>query len=186
MSGITRLVDLILSFIALLLFSPLFLLIFLLGVFSTGSPLFYQTRVGSNQQPFVLVKFRTMLPDTASVATHLVNPQTITPLGRLLRSTKLDELPQLWNVLKGEMSLVGPRPCLFSQNELIAERAARGVFAVRPGITGLAQIKGIDMSTPKLLAQTDAEMIASFSLRHYFRYILLTLLGKGLGDRVVR
>ena len=182
----TRLVDLILSSIALLLFSPLFLLIFLLGVFDTGSPLFYQTRVGSNQQPFVLVKFRTMLPDTASVATHLVNPQTITPLGRLLRSTKLDELPQLWNVLTGEMSLVGPRPCLFSQNELIAERAARGVFAVRPGITGLAQIKGIDMSTPELLAQTDAEMIASFSLRHYFRYILLTLLGKGSGDRVVR
>ena len=84
------------------------------------------------------------------------------------------------------MSLVGPRPCLFSQNELIAEPAARGVFAVRPGITGLAQIKGIDMSTPELLAQTDAEMIASFSLRHYFRYILLTLLGRGSGDRVVR
>ena len=181
-----RLLDIGISLLALLVFFPFLLAIFFLGLADTGSPIFQQIRVGQNQRPFTLIKFRTMKWETLSVATHLVDPQAVTPIGHFLRRSKLDELPQLWNVLKGEMSLVGPRPCLFSQNELIAERAARGVFAVRPGITGLAQIKGIDMSTPELLAQTDAEMIASFSLRHYFRYILLTLLGKGSGDRVVR
>ena len=175
-----------LSLLALVILSPLLLILVFLGFLDTGFPIFRQVRIGRIQRPFILFKFRTMKPETASIATHLVDPVYITQLGLFLRRTKLDELPQLWNVLKGEMSLVGPRPCLFSQNELIAERAARGVFAVRPGITGLAQIKGIDMSTPELLAQTDAEMIASFSLRHYFRYILLTLLGKGSGDRVVR
>jgi len=181
-----RVLDILLSASGLLLLSPMLLLLGLLGLFDTGSPLFCQVRVGRKQQSFILIKFRTMRPGAVSIATHLADPQAITTLGRWLRRTKLDELPQLWNVLRGEMSLVGPRPCLFSQNKLIAERAVRGVFAVRPGITGLAQIKGIDMSTPELLAQTDAEMIASFSLRHYFRYILLTLLGKGSGDRVVR
>ena len=175
-----------LSLLALVILSPLLLILVFLGFLDTGFPIFRQVRIGRIQRPFILFKFRTMKPETASIATHLVDPVYITQLGIFLRRTKFDELPQLWNVLKGEMSLVGPRPCLFSQNELIAERAARGVFAVRPGITGLAQIKGIDMSTPELLAQTDAEMIASFSLRHYFRYILLTLLGKGSGDRVVR
>ena len=175
-----------LSLLALVILSPLLLILVFLGFLDTGFPIFRQVRIGRIQRPFILFKFRTMKPETASIATHLVDPVYITQLGIFLRRTKFDELPQLWNVLKGEMSLVGPRPCLFSQNELITERAARGVFAVRPGITGLAQIKGIDMSTPELLAQTDAEMIASFSLRHYFRYILLTLLGKGSGDRVVR
>jgi O-antigen biosynthesis protein WbqP len=90
----------------------------------------------------------------------------------------------LWNVLKGEMSLVGPRPCLFNQAELISERASRGVFGVRPGITGLAQIQGIDMSTPKLLAETDATMIASLTLGAYFKYLARTVLGQGAGDRI--
>jgi O-antigen biosynthesis protein WbqP len=82
------------------------------------------------------------------------------------------------------MSLVGPRPCLFNQTELIAERAARGVFDARPGITGLAQVQGIDMSTPELLAKTDAEMLQSLNIFQYFHYIFLTFLGKGTGDRV--
>jgi lipopolysaccharide/colanic/teichoic acid biosynthesis glycosyltransferase len=125
-----------------------------------------------------------MKPDTASVASHLADTSSITPLGRFLRRTKLDELPQLWNVLKGEMSLVGPRPCLFNQAELIEEREKRGVLAVRPGITGLAQINDIDMSTPRLLAETDAKMMASMSIRNYFFYIIMTVLGKGAGDRV--
>ena len=181
-----RLLDIGISLLALLVFFPFLLAIFFLGLADTGSPIFQQIRVGQNQRPFTLIKFRTMKRETLSVATHLVDPQAVTPIGHFLRRSKLDELPQLWNVLKGEMSLVGPRPCLFSQEELIRERERLGVFAVRPGITGLAQIRGVDMSTPELLAQTDAEMIASFSLRHYFRYILLTLLGKGSGDRVVR
>lgn len=98
--------------------------------------------------------------------------------------TKLDELPQLWNVLKGEMSLVGPRPNLFNQEDLIVKRDALGVYDVRPGITGLAQVNEIDMSTPQLLAETDAEMIRTLSLANYFKYVFQTVAGKGSGDRV--
>jgi len=96
----------------------------------------------------------------------------------------LDELPQLWNVLKGDMSLVGPRPCLPNQLELITERERRGVFTVRPGITGLAQVNEIDMSTPELLAETDEQMIETLNFKNYFSYILQTVLGKGRGDRI--
>ena len=122
--------------------------------------------------------------DTASVASHLASSASITKLGGFLRRTKLDELPQLWNVLKGEMSLVGPRPNLFNQEELIMERDSLSVYAVRPGITGLAQVSDIDMSTPTLLAQTDAKMIEEMSVANYFKYIFQTVAGKGAGDRV--
>jgi len=125
-----------------------------------------------------------MRPETGSVGTHEVNPGQVTAWGKILRRTKLDELPQLWNVLKGEMSLVGPRPCLPNQTELIQERQRLRVFCVLPGITGLAQIQGIDMSTPDLLAKTDAEMIRTMSLFNYFRYIFKTICGSGFGDRV--
>ncbi len=125
-----------------------------------------------------------MRQDTASVATHLADASAVTKLGQFLRRSKLDELPQLWNVLKGEMSLVGPRPCLFSQTELIDERESRGVFKARPGITGLAQINGIDMSTTRLLAETDALMLNKMSLWGYFTFILKTVLGSGRGDRI--
>lgn len=180
----TRLFDLTFAFFGLVVLSPVLLLLWVIGWFDNRSPLFLQERVGQHQQPFVLVKFRTMRPDTASVATHLADASAVTPFGRFLRRTKLDELPQLWNVLRGEMSLVGPRPCLFNQTELIAERAALGVFSARPGITGLAQVQGIDMSTPALLAKTDAEMLSALGLRDYFRFIFMTVLGKGAGDRV--
>jgi lipopolysaccharide/colanic/teichoic acid biosynthesis glycosyltransferase len=96
----------------------------------------------------------------------------------------LDELPQLWNVFKGEMSLVGPRPCLFNQHELIKERESLGVFVARPGITGLAQINEIDMSNPKLLAEIDARMLQELCTRKYFIYILKTVTGAGCGDRI--
>ncbi|MCA3154881.1 MAG: sugar transferase [Burkholderiales bacterium] len=180
----TRLFDLVLSLTGLTLGIPFFVLLYVVGWFDTGSPLFRQQRVGRHQKPFVLVKFRTMRPETASVATHLADASAVTPLGRFLRRTKLDELPQLWNVLKGEMSLVGPRPCLFNQTELIAERSQRGVFNVRPGITGLAQIQGIDMSSPRRLAETDAQMLQQMNVRAYFNYIFLTVCGAGRGDRV--
>ena len=136
----TRFFDVVFSLAGLIIGAPALLVIYVVGLFDTGSPLFFQERVGRDQKPFTLVKFRTMRPDTASVASHLADASAITPLGAFLRRTKLDELPQLWNVLKGAMSLVGPRPCLFNQTELIAERHIRGVFEVRPGITGLAQV----------------------------------------------
>lgn len=180
----TRLLDIVLASLGLLALSPLLLVIWVIGWVDNRSPLFRQERVGRNQVLFVLVKFRTMRPDTASVATHLADASAITPFGCFLRSTKLDELPQLWNVLLGEMSLVGPRPCLFNQQELISHRAALGVFTARPGITGLAQVQGIDMSTPEVLAKTDAQMLASLGVVDYFRYIFMTVLGRGAGDRV--
>ena len=125
-----------------------------------------------------------MKKNTASVATHLASSSSITKFGHFLRKTKLDELPQLWNVLKGEMSLVGPRPGLSNQEELTTARENHNVYFVRPGITGLAQVNKIDMSTPELLAETDAEMIRTMSLRNYFKYIFMTVVGKGSGDRV--
>lgn len=179
-----RLLDIFFATLGLMFGSPVLLLIYVLGLFDTGSPLFCQERVGRNQKPFILVKFRTMAVDTASVASHLASSASITRFGAFLRRTKLDELPQFWNVLKGEMSLVGPRPGLVNQLELTAERASRGVFDVRPGITGLAQVSNIDMSTPQLLAETDQRMIREFKLAHYFKYIFMTVMGKGAGDRV--
>ena len=181
-----RLFDLFFAAAGLLVSSPVFLILTITGLFDTGSPLFRQTRMGRNKKPFTLVKFRTMRPGTKHVATHLADAAAVTPLGRLLRRTKLDELPQLWNVIKGEMSLVGPRPCLLDQVELIEARARMGVFHARPGITGLAQVNDIDMSTPELLAETDARMLSSLGAKDYFRYILMTVTGKGSGDRVVQ
>lgn len=144
-------------------------------MFDTGSPLFFQQRMGRNQRAFTLVKFRTMKVGTLSVATHLAPAASITRLGSFLRKTKLDELPQLWNVLKGDMSLVGPRPNLFNQYELIEQRQLRDVYQGRPGITGLAQVRGIDMSQPEKLAITDANMLANMNVFNYFKYILQTL-----------
>lgn len=179
-----RFFDVILSLVGLTLSSPVLLVIYVVGLFASGSPIFRQTRVGRHQQPFNLVKFRTMRPETVSVASHLVDPAGVTSLGGFLRRTKLDELPQLWNVLMGEMSLVGPRPCLFNQTELISERVARGVLSARPGITGLAQVNNIDMSTPELLAKVDARMLRELNVKNYFVYILMTIIGNGAGDVV--
>ena len=156
-----RLLDILLALIGLIVTLPILIIVVVIGYFDTGSPLFIQERVGKNKKPFKLIKFRTMKLATQSVASHLVDSTAITPLGKFLRKTKLDELPQLINVLKGEMSFVGPRPNLFNQQELIAGRDKLGVYEVLPGITGLAQINNIDMSTPKLLAETDKEMIDS-------------------------
>jgi lipopolysaccharide/colanic/teichoic acid biosynthesis glycosyltransferase len=179
-----RFFDFIFSLIGILFLLPIMMLLFIIGLFDTGSPLFFQRRVGKNKKSFTLIKFRTMRPQTQSVATHLVNKSAITSFGSFLRKSKLDELPQLVNVFFGDMSLVGPRPNLFNQEELIEERDKRGIYIVRPGITGLAQIKEIDMSTPKLLAETDHKMIQELTLLRYFSFILATVSGKGAGDRV--
>ncbi|NRP53643.1 MULTISPECIES: sugar transferase [unclassified Marinobacterium] len=185
-SPLIRFVDFFAALLGLLVGAPVLLMVYVLGLFDTGSPVFIQERVGKGKKPFKLIKFRTMSVATESVATHLVQASSITKLGAFLRKTKLDELPQLINVLKGEMSFVGPRPCLFNQEELIAEREKRGVLDVRPGITGLAQVNEIDMSTPALLAQWDSRMINEFTLGMYFKLILQTVTGSGSGDRVVK
>ncbi|WP_339880424.1 sugar transferase [Pseudidiomarina gelatinasegens] len=179
-----RTIDVICSLLGLVVGFPVLFVLIVIGFFDTGSPIFRQKRVGRDKRPFILVKFRTMHKDTASVASHLASASSITKFGHFLRRTKLDELPQLWNVLKGEMSLVGPRPGLFNQKELTIARDKYSVFDVRPGITGLAQVKGIDMSTPELLAKTDAAMIRMMNIKNYFTYIIQTLIGKGAGDRV--
>ncbi|QYJ95162.1 sugar transferase [Shewanella spartinae] len=179
-----RLIDFFAAFFGLLLLWPVLLIVTIIGMFDTGSPIFVQTRVGRNKKPFKLIKFRTMSVETKSVASHLASNASITKLGAFLRKTKIDELPQLINVVKGEMSLVGPRPNLFNQEELIKDRDALGVYEVLPGITGLAQVQNIDMSTPKLLAETDKQMIDTLNIKNYFKYILMTVTGSGSGDAV--
>ncbi|WP_350551492.1 sugar transferase [Pseudoalteromonas sp. 120-MNA-CIBAN-0494] len=179
-----RTFDFLLAFFGLLVTFPILLIVTIIGLFDTGSPIFIQQRVGKNKKTFNLIKFRTMSVDTKSVASHLASTASITKLGSFLRKTKIDELPQLINVLKGEMSFVGPRPNLFNQDQLISERDSRGVYDVLPGITGLAQVNTIDMSTPELLAKTDREMIDTMTIGNYFKYILMTVTGSGSGDRV--
>ncbi|WP_028862361.1 sugar transferase [Psychromonas aquimarina] len=179
-----RTLDFIMAFCGLMITFPILMVVTIIGYFDTKSPIFIQKRVGKNKRPFKLIKFRTMSVDTKSVASHLASTASITRLGSFLRKSKIDELPQLINVLKGEMSFVGPRPNLFNQEELIAERDSRGVYDVLPGITGLAQVNTIDMSTPKLLAETDQEMIKALTVKDYFKYIIMTATGSGSGDRV--
>ncbi len=179
-----RIFDIVYSLLGLIILSPIIFLLLIIGFFDTGSPLFRQERVGVNKRPFYLLKFRSMHVNTQAVATHLVQVSAITKWGTFLRKSKLDELPQLFNVFVGDMSFVGPRPNLFNQIELIEERSKRGVYSIRPGITGLAQINKIDMSTPQFLAETDAKMIKNLSVINYFFYIFKTVLGRGFGDRV--
>lgn len=181
-----RLLDILFSIVGLIIGLPFLVILYVIGLFDTGKPLFFQERVGRNKKAFTLVKFRTMSVNTASVASHLADSASITKLGHFLRRTKLDELPQLWNVFIGDMSLVGPRPGLFNQTELLDCRTQSGVYDVRPGITGKAQVSGIDMSTPRLLADTDAEMIQTLTVATYFKYILQTVVGQGQGDVVTK
>jgi lipopolysaccharide/colanic/teichoic acid biosynthesis glycosyltransferase len=171
-----RFFDFLFSFLGLIILSPLLILLWIAGLLENGSPLYKQQRVGYNQKLFFLIKFRTMPMGTKSAATHLIDNSIITSFGIFLRRTKLDEVPQLLNVLMGDMSIVGPRPCLSNQRKLISERKKRGIFKVKPGITGLAQISGINMKTPTLLAKTDLKMINKMNLYLYFYYILYTLL----------
>jgi len=142
-----RIFDLLVALGLILTLAPLFLLLVLaVRLTSVGPVLFRTERVGKGNKLFTMYKFRTMRIDTPQVATHLLKEpdQFLTPIGKLLRRTSLDELPQLINVVRGEMSLVGPRPALFNQDDLIALRTAGGVDALTPGITGWAQVNGRD------------------------------------------
>jgi O-antigen biosynthesis protein WbqP len=180
----TRFFDIVFAVVGLIVLMPIMMVLTIIGFFDTGSPIFKQKRVGKHKKPFHLYKFRTMNINTKSEATHLISVNSVTKFGSFLRKTKLDEIPQLVNVLLGQMSLVGPRPCLFNQDELIEEREKRGVFSSLPGITGLAQLTNIDMSTPVKLSKVDAQMLNTMSLRLYFLYILKTIIGGGRGDNV--
>lgn len=154
---------------------------------SPGPAILKQTRVGRHRRAFTIYKLRTMRHGTRAAATHEVGAAALTRFGRLARRFKLDELPQLINVVRGDMSLVGPRPSLPSQTELVEARQILGVLTVRPGITGLAQVQRIDMSDPQRLAQIDAQYVRSRTLAGDFKLLLATLLGSGLGvDHVVK
>lgn len=178
-----RILDFVLAAIGLFLAAILLpVLCLAIRTDSPGAAIFKQVRVGRDGRPFTCFKLRTMAAGTRQGASHEVGAATITGIGALLRRTKLDELPQLWNVLVGEMSLVGPRPCLPSQSELIREREIRGVNALRPGITGTGQIAGLDMSTPRRLAMADASWLEQRSVTAYAGVLLSTLTGKGQGD----
>ena len=170
-----RCFDLVFSLIGLIFLSPLLIFIFCVGLFDNGSPIFVQKRVGYNLKPFFLIKFRTMPLGVRSAGTHLIKNVKFSLFSSFLRRTKIDEIPQLLNVIIGDMSMVGPRPCLSNQRKLISERKKRGVFKVRPGITGLAPINDIDMKTPTLLAKTDQKMIKDMSLYNYFYFIFKTI-----------
>ena len=151
---------------------------------SRGPGIFAQGRVGRHDETFTCYKFRTMKTGTKRAGTHKVTADAITGIGAFLRRTKIDELPQVWNILRGEVSLVGPRPCLPMQRELISARQERGVLDMAPGITGLAQINGIDMSNPVRLAEMDARYAAQRGLLLDMKIILATLTGKGQGDKI--
>jgi O-antigen biosynthesis protein WbqP len=147
-----------------------------------ANPIFLQKRVGKNKRLFTIIKLRTMTPETANVGSHEVRASQILKTGRFMRRFKIDELPQIINVLLGDMTLVGPRPCLPTQTELISEREQRGVYDLVPGITGAAQLAGIDMATPTRLAEADAAYASTMSFRNDLLCLWQTVAGGGRGD----
>lgn len=163
---------------------------FLIGIWiavkltSDGPGFLAQDRVGRNGRIFKCYKFRTMFAGTKQAGTHNLTSSSITKVGHVLRKTKIDELPQVLNILKNEVSLIGPRPCLPVQQELIAARRARGVLTVKPGISGWSQIQGIDMSEPVRLARMDADYIARRAVPFDLKIMIATAIGRGQGDKV--
>lgn len=150
---------------------------------SSGPGIFAQARVGRDGKIFNCYKFRTMQVGTRQTGTHDVDAKHITKVGHFLRRTKIDELPQIVNILKNEMTLIGPRPCLPVQTDLIEERRKQGVLQVLGGISGLAQIQNVDMSDPVRLAKLDAEYVALRSIPLDFKIIIATATGRGQGDK---
>lgn len=153
---------------------------------SKGPVLYWSDRVGRENRIFQMPKFRTMRVGTPAVATHLLaDPASaLTPIGAFLRKTSLDELPQLWSVLRGDMSFVGPRPALFNQDDLVGLRTAAGVHALRPGITGLAQVEGRDALTIEEKVEWDARYLERRSARLDL-LILVRTVARLFGDRTV-
>lgn len=170
-----RLFDIVL---AIALLAPAFVIAMLAAclviVAERHSPFYTQIRLGKNEKPFRIFKIRTMEPSTQTVATHHVPEFAVTSTGRLLRKFKIDELPQLINVLFGQMSLVGPRPGLPQQTELAEARRRHNVFSVVPGVTGLGQVMGVDMSEPERLAGIDGEYVKTQSIRQDIQILAST------------
>jgi O-antigen biosynthesis protein WbqP len=178
-----RALDLLAAIAMAVLVGPFIILAaFAIRVESRGPVIFRQLRVGRNEVPFVCYKLRTMKTDVATLPTHEIPTSSITRVGRLLRRIKLDEIPQLVNIFRGEMSLVGPRPCLTVQHELVEERRRLGVNQMRPGLTGVSQVAGVDMSDPRRLAELDATYRDSASLSTDLALIGATIFGDGRGD----
>lgn len=174
-----RLFDFVMSLIGIVLLSPIILIVSLAVKFTSPGPmLFKQRRIGKNNVEFEIYKFRTMRIDTPNVPTHLLeNPeQWITPVGKFLRKTSLDELPQLFNILKGEMSIVGPRPALYNQIDLKEMRTEAGVHKLVPGLTGWAQINGRDEIPLSLKVKLDKEYLMKKSLFFDIKIIFMTAL----------
>lgn len=164
-------------FILLMVIIPIFIITLIVKLTSSGPALYWSDRVGVNNRPFKMPKFRSMKIDTPEVATHLLaDPESaITPVGHFLRKTSLDELPQLWNILKGEMSFVGPRPALFNQHDLIALRTEKGIHTLIPGLTGWAQINGRDELLIPEKVKLDADYMQNQSFSKDLHILWLTL-----------
>lgn len=185
---VKRLIDIILSLIGLIVLSPIFLiLIVAIKIDSRGPVLFKQKRIGINKTHFNILKFRTMRIDTPKdTPTHLLgNPeQYITRMGKFIRKASLDELPQIWNIFVGQMSIIGPRPALWNQYDLIAERDKYGANDIPPGLTGLAQINGRDELPIEIKATLDGEYVEKISfwmdVRCFFGTILSVLKSEGV------
>ncbi len=174
-----RLFDIIISFTAILIFLPVIIAVSVAVILTSPGPIVYwSNRVGKYNQIFQMPKFRTMRIDTPAVATHLLeNPdQWLTPIGGFLRKTSLDELPQLWSILKGDMSVVGPRPALFNQDDLIELRTQKGVHALTPGLTGWAQINGRDELPIPLKVDYDEYYLINRNLLFDIKIIVLTFI----------
>jgi O-antigen biosynthesis protein WbqP len=185
--ALKRATDILVSGAALLVLAvPLLLLALLVRATSPGPAIHWSKRVGRGNALFPMPKFRTMRIDTPQVATHLMNDPArwLTPLGGFLRRSSLDELPQLWSVLIGDMSLVGPRPALFNQDDLIALRTEAGVQALRPGLTGWAQVNGRDELPIPVKVGLDAEYLRRRSFGFDCRVLAMTV-AKVLGARGV-
>lgn len=174
-----RLIDIVVSLVALILLSPVLAVVAIVVRLSTPGPaLHWSKRVGLDNRMFAMPKFRTMRIDAPQVPTHLLTDgrSWVTPVGRFLRSSSLDELPQLWSVLTGTMSLVGPRPALFNQDDLVALRTGRGVEKLLPGVTGWAQVNGRDDLPIPVKVEFDAEYLRRRSLAFDLRIIVLTVM----------
>ena len=186
---IKRLTDILLSLIALILLSPIFLVVSIIIKLDSNGPIFFkQKRLGKDKTHFYILKFRTMRTETPKdLPTHLLqNPDVfITRVGRYLRKTSLDELPQLINIFKGEMSMVGPRPALWNQYDLIAERDRYGANKIRPGLTGLAQINGRDELSVEVKSRFDGDYVNMMSLWVDLKCVLGTVVKVVKSDGVV-